>query len=224
MHQRVYYGAEAAKRTRQARVEAVVVTTEEGELRGILTDTDIVRRVLAEDVDPESCSVASIMTTKSSCVYMEDPEIEAITKMLEGRFKYLPVLGVDGTPQGMLDISKCFYDSITCMEKLKQSTEAVASEFSRDLAGGSNLQRLLGPMMERKLMANTKNASIVLRDELELCGMVTTKDLLRKLMTKGLYADTTKVEEVMTVDPDLMGPNCMLEDPYNLNCVLRSSW
>uniref|UniRef100_M4BF33 Uncharacterized protein n=1 Tax=Hyaloperonospora arabidopsidis (strain Emoy2) TaxID=559515 RepID=M4BF33_HYAAE len=228
--------AEAAKRMRQARVEAVVVTTEEGELRGILTDTDITRRVLAEDLDPESCSVASVMTTKPSCVYMEDQAIEAITKMLEGRFKHLPVLGSDGTPQGMLDISKCLYDAITCLEKVQQSTEAAASEFSRDLGTGSTLQRLLGPMMEKmvrptvgdaldgeimppvvnihttaaraaKLMANTKKAAIVLNDEQELCGMVTTKDLLRKLVAKGLYAETTTVAEVMTVDPDLMGPD-----------------
>ncbi|KAE8889740.1 Myosin-I heavy chain [Phytophthora fragariae] len=233
--------AEAAKRMRQARVEAVVVTTEEGELRGILTDTDITRRVLAEDIDPESCSVASVMTTKPSCVYMEDQAIEAITKMLEGRFKHLPVLGSDGTPQGMLDISKCLYDAITCLEKVQQSTEAAASEFSRDLGTGSNLQRLLGPMMEKmvrptvgdaldgeimppvinihttaaraaKLMANTKKAAIVLGDEQELCGMVTTKDLLRKLVAKGLYAETTTVEEVMTMDPDLMGPNMSIVD------------
>ncbi|OWZ22450.1 Myosin [Phytophthora megakarya] len=233
--------AEAAKRMRQARVEAVVVTTEEGELRGILTDTDITRRVLAEDIDPESCSVASVMTTKPSCVYMDDQAIEAITKMLEGRFKHLPVLGSDGTPQGMLDISKCLYDAITCLEKVQRSTEAAASEFSRDLGTGSNLQRLLGPMMEKmvrptvgdaldgeimppvvnihttaaraaKLMANTKKAAIVLSDEQELCGMVTTKDLLRKLVAKGLYAETTTVEEVMTMDPDLMGPDMSIVD------------
>ncbi|ETL89032.1 hypothetical protein L917_11962 [Phytophthora nicotianae] len=233
--------AEAARRMRQARVEAVVVTTEEGELRGILTDTDITRRVLAEEIDPESCSVASVMTTKPMCVYMEDQAIEAITKMLEGRFKHLPVLGSDGTPQGMLDISKCLYDAITCLEKVQQSTEAAASEFSRDLGTGSNLQRLLGPMMEKmvrptvgdaldgeimppvvnihttaaraaKLMANTKKAAIVLGDEQELCGMVTTKDLLRKLVAKGLYAETTTVEEVMTMDPDLMGPDMSIVD------------
>lgn len=233
--------AEAAKRMRQARVEAVVVTTEEGELRGILTDTDIVRRVLAEGLDPESCSVATVMTKKPMCVYMDDQAIEAITKMLEGRFKHLPVLGSDGTPQGMLNISKCLYDAITCLEKVQQSTEAAASEFSRDLGTGSNLQRLLGPMMEKmvrptvgdaldgelmppvisihttaaraaKLMANTKKAAIVLGDEQELCGMVTTKDLLRKLVAKGLYADATLVEEVMTVDPDLMGPNMSIVD------------
>ncbi|KAL4147379.1 hypothetical protein PRNP1_011135 [Phytophthora ramorum] len=233
--------AEAAKRMRQARVEAVVVTTEEGELRGILTDTDITRRVLAEDIDPESCSVASVMTTKPTCVFMEDQAIEAITKMLEGRFKHLPVLASDGTPQGMLDISKCLYDAITCLEKVQQSTEAAASEFSRDLGTGSNLQRLLGPMMEKmvrptvgdaldgelmppvidihttaaraaKLMSNTKKAAIVLGDEHELCGMVTTKDLLRKLVAKGLYAETTTVEEVMTMDPDLMGPEMSIVD------------
>ncbi|TDH72005.1 hypothetical protein CCR75_001030 [Bremia lactucae] len=228
--------AEAAKRMRQARVEAVVVTTEEGEIRGILTDTDITRRVLAADLDPESCSVASVMTTKPMCVYMEDQAIEAITKMLEGRFKHLPVLGSDGIPQGMLDISKCLYDAITCLEKVQQSTEAAATEFSRELGSASNLQRLLGPMMEKmvrptvgdaldgelmppvirlhttaahaaKLMASTKKAAIVLNDEHELCGMVTTKDLLRKVVAKGLYADTTTVEDVMTVDPDLMGPH-----------------
>ncbi|KAI9918799.1 hypothetical protein PsorP6_011297 [Peronosclerospora sorghi] len=63
-----------------------------------------------------------------------------------------------------------------------------------------------------KLMANTKNMANVLSDEQELCGMVTTKDLIRKLVAKGLYAETTTVKEVMTVDPDLMGPNVSIVD------------
>lgn len=237
--------AEAAKRMRHARVEAVVITTDEGELRGILTDTDITRRVLAKDIDPESCSVASVMTSSPSCVYMEDQAIEAITKMLEGRFKHLPVIGSDGIIQGMLDISKCLYDAITCMEKVQQNTEAAATEFSRDLGSGSSLQRLLGPMMEKmvrptvatalegeqkppivqlsttvaaasKMMATTKKAAIVMNGSDEIVGMVTPKDLLRKLVAKGLHADTTPVEKVMTVDPESVGPNARILDGLRL--------
>lgn len=236
--------AEAAKRMRHARVEAVVITTEEGELRGILTDTDITRRVLSKDIDPESCSVASVMTANPSCVRSDDPAIEAITKMLEGRFKHLPVVGPDGIIQGMLDISKCLYDAITCMERVQQSTEAAATDFSRDLGNGSSLHRLLGPMMEKmvrptvavalegeprppivqlsttvsaaaKMMANTKKAAIVVNGS-EIVGMVTPKDLLRKLVAKGLSGEITPVEEVMTVDPESVGPNSRILDGLRL--------
>uniref|UniRef100_K3WV91 Uncharacterized protein n=1 Tax=Globisporangium ultimum (strain ATCC 200006 / CBS 805.95 / DAOM BR144) TaxID=431595 RepID=K3WV91_GLOUD len=236
--------AEAAKRMRHARVEAVVITTEEGELRGILTDTDITRRVLSKDIDPETCSVASVMTANPSCVRSDDPAIEAITKMLEGRFKHLPVVGPDGIIQGMLDISKCLYDAITCMERVQQSTEAAASDFSRDLGNGSSLHRLLGPMMEKmvrptvavalegeprppivqlsttvsaaaKMMATTKKAAIVVNGS-EIVGMVTPKDLLRKLVAKSLAADITPVEDVMTVDPESVGPNSRILDGLRL--------
>ncbi|GAB9472769.1 Myosin-i heavy chain [Globisporangium polare] len=236
--------AEASKRMRHARVEAVVITTEEGELRGILTDTDITRRVLAKEIDPETCSVASVMTANPSCVRSDDPAIEAITKMLEGRFKHLPVVGSDGVIQGMLDISKCLYDAITCMERVQQSTEAAATDFSRDLGNGSSLHRLLGPMMEKmvrptvavalegepkppivqlsttvsaaaKMMATTKKAAIVV-DGSTIVGMVTPKDLLRKLVAKGLAADITPVEEVMTVDPESLGPSSRILDGLRL--------
>ncbi|DAZ92418.1 TPA: hypothetical protein N0F65_000202 [Lagenidium giganteum] len=235
---------EAAKKMRQSRVEAVVITTDEGELRGILTDTDITRRVLARDIDPDTCSVAAVMTSNPSCVCMDDPALEAITKMLEGRFKHLPVVGADGIIQGMLDISKCLYDAITCMEKVQQSTEAAASEFSRDLGTGTSLHRLLGPMMEKmvrptvaialdgevkppvvqahasvaevaKLMAQTKKAAIVVEGK-EIVGMLTPKDLLRKLVAKGLSADTTPVEQIMTVDPESLGPNARILDGLRL--------
>lgn len=238
--------AEAAQRMRHARVEAVVVTNEIGELRGILTDTDITRRVLAQDIDPEICTVAEVMTVNPSCVRSDDQAIEAITKMLEGRFKHLPVLNAaDGTVQGMLDISKCLYDAINCMESVQQSTETAASEFSRDLGGaGTSLHRLLGPMMEKmvrptvalaldgeakppivdkgttvaaaaKMMAVSKKAAIVLVDN-EVCGMVTPKDLLRKLVAKGLSAETTAVEDVMTFDPEFLRPDARILDGLRL--------
>ncbi|TMW67661.1 hypothetical protein Poli38472_011281 [Pythium oligandrum] len=236
--------AEAARQMRKSRVEAVVITTDEGELRGILTDTDITRRVLAKEIDPDTCSVSSVMTSNPSCVQTEDPAIEAITKMLEGRFKHLPVVGMDGLIQGMLDISKCLYDAISCMERVQQSTESAATEFSRDLGTGSSLQRLLGPMMEKmvrptvstalegepkppvvdlsttvtaaaKMMATTKKAAIV-TDGDELIGILTPKDLLRKLVAKGMDATTTTVEEVMTTDPESLGPNARILDGLRL--------
>ncbi|GLE01600.1 hypothetical protein PINS_up010430 [Pythium insidiosum] len=236
--------AEAARRMRQARVEAVVITTDEGELRGILTDTDITRRVLAQDIDPETCSVSSVMTSNPSCVRMDDPALEAITKMLEGKFKHLPVVGSDGVVQGMLDISKCLYDAISCMEKVQQSTEAAASEFSRDLGTGSSLQRLLGPMMEKmvrptvaialegepkppvvqlattvtaaaKMMASTKKAAVV-SDGHGIVGILTPKDMLRKLVAKGLDASTTAVEDIMTNDPESLTPSARILDGLRL--------
>ncbi|KAL0583084.1 hypothetical protein ABG067_006938 [Albugo candida] len=232
---------EAARQMRQSRAEAVVVISAEGDLRGILTDTDITRRVLGKRLDPETCLVATVMTTSPCCVQDDEAALEAITKMLEGRFKHLPVIGKNGSISGILDISKCLHDAIVCMEKVQQSTEAAANEFAKDHAGASSLHRMLAPMMEKLvsptiamilkeegeplivsphtnvteaaiLMTKYRKAAIVLDHSKSVIGMVTPKDLLRKVVAKGLGADDTLVDTIMTTDPEYLLPNAKVLD------------
>nr|CCA17136.1 myosin 29 putative [Albugo laibachii Nc14] len=232
---------EAARQMRHGRVDAVVVTTDDGDLRGILTDTDITRRVLGKHLDPDTCCVATVMTVNPCCVQADESAIEAITKMLEGRFKHLPVVGKNGSISGILDISKCLYDAIVCMEKVQQSTEAAASDFAKDHSGSASLHRMLAPMMEKLvsptiamilkeegdppvvsphakvteaavLMTKHRKAAIVLDHSKSVIGMVTPKDLLRKVVAKGLCADDTLVETIMTVDPEYLLPNAKVLD------------
>lgn len=227
---------EAAKLMRQARAEAIAVTSREGEIQGILTDTDIARRVIALDLDPAKCLIESVMTSRPCCVHVNDSAIEAITRMLEGQFKHLPVIGQDGMITGMLDISKCLVDAVECMEKvhqanLKHDASSTTSLLSRVF--GTSQSKIKYPtvlealeneskppiipctmsvLKASKLMVEHKKAAVIVNSENRIVGMLTPKDILRKLVAKGLKAKSTSVRMVMTKDPDFILPSATILD------------
>jgi len=64
-------------------------------LLGILTERDLMTRVLARALDPATTHVREVMTPKPVCVKPELPVSEAVLIMLERGFRHLPV--VSGT-------------------------------------------------------------------------------------------------------------------------------
>ena len=54
------------------RGDAALVVNESGALAGIITDTDITRRMVAKHVDAASTSISTLMTSNSTCVARTD--------------------------------------------------------------------------------------------------------------------------------------------------------
>ena len=52
----------AARKMMAAGVDAGLVVTGSGELKGILTDTDVARKVLAPGLDPAQVKITAVMT------------------------------------------------------------------------------------------------------------------------------------------------------------------
>ena len=52
----------------QLRVSAVLVENDDGHLAGILTERDVVTRVLAQGLSPDATCVAAVMTPQPKCV------------------------------------------------------------------------------------------------------------------------------------------------------------
>ncbi len=82
----------------------VLPVMNEDEVVGIITDRDIVVRVIAEGLDPQSTQVKRAMTTEIfSCP--EDMDIEDAAKLMEDRQVHrLLVLGEEGAVTGILSI------------------------------------------------------------------------------------------------------------------------
>ncbi|KAF0720636.1 Aste57867_150 [Aphanomyces stellatus] len=226
--------AEAATRLRRARVEACIVVNSAGELLGILTPTDITRRVLAQDINPAQCLVSSVMTKSPTCVRTTDPATDALNLMLQGQFKHLPVLDINGRVSGLLDISKCLQDAIAVMERSQTKADAFASELKRGLGHQDTAAKWIETMRRptvamaveknmpppivdietpvreaAKMMGSSRTAAVVM-DESRVIGMVTPKDLLKKLIARSLSAETTRVGDVMTPHPITMPPSASI--------------
>lgn len=72
---------------------SVLVTEPPAALIGIVTERDLMTRVIARAKDPQKTTLAEIMTPNPLCVPPEKPVSEAVLIMLERGFRHLPVVG-----------------------------------------------------------------------------------------------------------------------------------
>ena len=82
-------------------IGAIPVCTEDGRLRGIVTDRDIVLRCVAAENDPETTPVREIMSRSLVTVSPTDDVREAARQMAEAQVRRLPVVS-SGKLIGML--------------------------------------------------------------------------------------------------------------------------
>ena len=68
-----------------------ILVEEAGRLRGIFTERDMVFRVVAEGLSPESTTISQVMSTKLVVGKPHDSHVEAITRMIKAKVRHLPV-------------------------------------------------------------------------------------------------------------------------------------
>ncbi|MEV0646696.1 CBS domain-containing protein [Phytomonospora sp. NPDC050363] len=93
----------AAQRMRDHDIGDVLVMSG-GELRGIVTDRDIVVRGLATGADMDLARVGDLATPQPACVGPDDPADHAVRVMRELSIRRLPVCETDGTPVGIVSL------------------------------------------------------------------------------------------------------------------------
>ncbi|NGN69299.1 CBS domain-containing protein [Streptomyces sp. A7024] len=91
---------EVAHRMRAEDIGAVLVT-EGGELRGVVTDRDLVVRVMAEGKDPGETTVMSACSTDLVTVGPDEPAVLAVQLMRKHALRRLPVVR-DGEVVGIV--------------------------------------------------------------------------------------------------------------------------
>jgi CBS domain-containing protein len=80
---------------------SVLVIDKSSVLRGILTEHDLLTRVLAKGLDPKTTQVAAVMTQKPHTVLPEVKVAEAVLTMMEHGIGYLPVISSTGKILGI---------------------------------------------------------------------------------------------------------------------------
>ena len=83
---------EAAETMRANDIGDVVVIDDDGKLSGILTDRDIVVRVVAEGRDPRATRIGDIASRELTAVSPDDPVERAVQLMREHAIRRLPAI------------------------------------------------------------------------------------------------------------------------------------
>lgn len=91
---------EAARLMKQTQVGALLVV-EHGHLVGIFTERDALVRVLAEGLNPETTTLAEVMTLNPITIHPDQSFLSALHLMHENGFRHVPV-AENGRPLGMV--------------------------------------------------------------------------------------------------------------------------
>lgn len=226
--------SDACRRMAARRVDAVLLTDANALLSGIVTDKDIATRVIAEESRPEQTIISKVMTRNPIFVTSDSLAIEALQKMVQGKFRHLPVVE-NGEVIALLDITKCLYDAISRMEKAAEQGSAIAaavegverqwgSNFSAPSAFIETLRdRMFKPSLSTIIAENAKVAivspsdpvhvaakqmrelrvnSVVIATENKIQGILTSRDILMRVVAQNLSPTLTLVEKVMTPNPE----------------------
>jgi CBS domain-containing protein len=95
---------DAARRLRHRGVGSLVVVDAERRPVGIVTDRDLVLRVLAEGKDIDETTVREVMTTEVESVEDATPIETALALMRSGTVRRLPVVDRDGRLTGLVSV------------------------------------------------------------------------------------------------------------------------
>ncbi|KAL6182640.1 hypothetical protein ACLB2K_044055 [Fragaria x ananassa] len=227
---------EACRRMAARRVDALLLTDSNALLCGILTDKDIATRVIARELSLEETLVSKVMTRNPIFVLSDTLAVEALQKMVQGKFRHLPVVE-NGEVIALLDIAKCLYDAIARMERAAEKGKAIAAAVegvekhwgTSSSDAGSNTfvetlrEKLFRPSLSTIIPENTKVLTVSPTDtvlaaakkmqEMRISsavvtvdnkprGILTSKDILMRVISQNLSPKTTLVEKVMTPNPE----------------------
>ncbi len=94
---------EATMKMNEHKIGALVVMQDD-QVVGMFTERDVLRRVVAEQRDPNAMTVAEAMTTEVICIEPDAGLDEAATIMKTRRIRHLPVCSGDGGLLGMISM------------------------------------------------------------------------------------------------------------------------
>ncbi|MBA0616941.1 hypothetical protein Godav_026424, partial [Gossypium davidsonii] len=224
---------EACRRMAARKVDALLLTDSNALLCGILTDKDITARVIARELNLET-PVSKVMTKNPVFVLSDSLAVEALQKMVQGKFRHLPVVQ-NGEVIALLDIAKCLYDAIARMERAAEkgkaivaAVEGVEKNWGTSISGQNTFietlrERMFRPSLSTIITDNPKIVTVspddtvlaaakkMLESQLSSAvvtvdnkpqGILTSKDILMRVITQNLPPETTPVEKVMTPNPE----------------------
>lgn len=95
---------EAACVMTRANCGSVLIVDTPGALLGIVTERDLMTRVLAKALNPEKTQVSEVMTRNPHCVAPETRVADAVLIMIERGFRHLPIVDAASKILGVFSV------------------------------------------------------------------------------------------------------------------------
>jgi signal-transduction protein with cAMP-binding, CBS, and nucleotidyltransferase domain len=109
----------------KANCGSVLVIDSAGVMLGILTERDLMTRVLAKALNAEKTPVSEVMTHNPLCVRPEMTVSDAVLILLERGFRHLPIIAAGGQILGVFSIRDALPREIDSAVSLAEFRDSV---------------------------------------------------------------------------------------------------
>lgn len=181
---------------------------------GIFTERHVLKHVANNKLDSRQTPVQKVMTAPFRAVTADTHIVEALGQMLTGKIRHLQVLGPRENIVGIVSMRRILEIAVELGRELRDS-KTVGSLVSRP-----------SPVMDQaksaweaiELMAKSNTGAVVITSHETPVGIFTERDVLNRLVSKGLDSARTTLNEVMTAPlitmPDTALISTVLDQMY----------
>jgi len=116
---------DAACAMTRANCGSVLIIDSAGTMQGILTERDLMTRVLAKGLDANATAVTQVMTRHPRCVGPEMKVADAVLIMIERGFRHLPIVDQGGRVLGVFSARDALPREVNTAVDLAEFNEQV---------------------------------------------------------------------------------------------------
>lgn len=109
----------------RANCGSVLIIDSNNTLLGIVTERDLMTRLIAKALDPATTTVTDIMTRSPHCVVPETKVADAVLIMIERGFRHLPVVTEANKILGVFSVRDAMPREVQTAESLAEFNEQV---------------------------------------------------------------------------------------------------
>ena len=90
------YASTAIQIMAQKNIGSVIITEGDRKIKGIVTERDLLRRLLGKELDQKTTLLSDIMTSEVRTAHVDDEILDWLRLMSNERFRHVPVVDDDG--------------------------------------------------------------------------------------------------------------------------------
>jgi len=194
---------EVAAHMREKSLGSLLVESTDAEGRmsrrsGIVTETDLIRKVLAKGIDPSLALADQIMTSPLLTITPDRPMLDASHLMETNQIRYLCVSDKDEIVGiiSVRDLVRYFVDSeggpIRDLDNVYRPLSVLMRTTMETIASERTVLEAAQTMAEKRI------GSLLVIEAGEMVGIVTETDVVRKVIVARLPASSTRVGAMMS--------------------------
>jgi CBS domain-containing protein len=194
---------EVAAHMREKSLGSLLVESTDAEGRmsrrsGIVTETDLIRKVLAKGIDPSLALADQIMTSPLLTITPDRPMLDASHLMETNQIRYLCVSDKDEIVGiiSVRDLVRYFVDSeggpIRDLDNVYRPLSVLMRTTMETIASERTVLEAAQTMAEKRI------GSLLVIEAGEMVGIVTETDVVRKVIAARLPASSTRVGAMMS--------------------------